>query len=509
MDTSVTVRSATGAIIQAVLLLSLGSFAVADTWDSIDDIDFVGNLSTGAQLAVAEVMFLPRVGQEALTLLIAITVGDDMVKLYSFNTGTGYLYHEDDITVSVTDIVDPIAWTPTFMDLDIEGTGEESCLVIPTLCDPVGEDAGSISIVRLTERVAGSLVVMDDCFNCDQGNHWSIWHVAELPVSGYAISTEIGTHSPPNIDDNVIMLATYDSDNSAFEDDNILVLPNIYFGASHTGAWARPWVTAFQDFRYGEFNATLCYTTTHNGGVVIWEPEVLVFPIPIVSRIAASQHGGWDYEEEVGGELGDVHRAVILEGGSGTFSDLDDIQIDSRLLFFSNNVTGFIVCDVSKPDAPQFVWQWDCDTRPREDDGNDADWNWHGAGNMDDDVIDNQADPGLFPGQTFGIGVASKSDFPPIIHVYLAGGVDGLRLFDLSEFLDPFGLATATNESSFDDFSIDIYDSYEVGVIPMQAYDLQTFSEGGDTYVFTSWREAQEGEDLQIGLTVHFDEGVD
>jgi len=147
MDTSASIRSATGTITLAVLLLSLSSLALAE-WDPIEDAnaDFTGtSLSHGAQLAVAEVMFLPADSIEAeLTLLVAITVGDDMVKLYSFNTGDSTLCHEDDITVSVTGIETPIAWTPTFMILDVVDEGDESCLVIPTLTD--GETGGSISV---------------------------------------------------------------------------------------------------------------------------------------------------------------------------------------------------------------------------------------------------------------------------------------------------------------------------------------------------------------------------
>ena len=98
-----------------------------------------------------------------------------------------------------------------------------------------------------------------------------------------------------------------------------------------------------------------------------------------------------------------------------------------------------MICDISKPDAPQHIWQWDCDTRPCEEESQGGDWDWHGAGNMDDDTTD-QSDPGSFAARTFGIGVASKSSVdPPTIHVYLAGGVDGLRLFDFTDFLDPFG----------------------------------------------------------------------
>ncbi len=306
---------------------------------------------------------------------------------------------------------------------------------------------------------------------------------------------------------NVILLASFDSDSSRFDDESTFNVPYLYYGARHEPSEARAWVTYVQRFRYGsEFNGPLCYTTNHNGGVLIWDPVTNSIDRTI-SRIAVSQYGGWEYDSLVHGELGDVHRAAILEGGSSTFSDLDTIQVDCRLLFFSNRTMGFIVSDVSKPDAPQHVWQWDCDTRPCEDNTPGPDWDWHGAGDVDDDAI-SQAAMGSFPGETFGIGVASNSsDDPPTIHVYLAGGVDGLRLFDFSEFLDPFGEDT-TGDSNYDDFSIDIYDSYVVGLDEMQAFDLQTFTEGDDTYVFTSWRKNRKDPLGPLGLTVHLDEDV-
>jgi hypothetical protein len=271
-------------------------------------------------------------------------------------------------------------------------------------------------------------------------------------------------------------------------------------------------VTAYQDFQYDELDGPLCYTTCHNGGVLIWDNSFS--PPIIVSRIAASQHGGWRYSEQIQGELGDAHRAVILEGGSSSFSELDNIEIDSRLLFFSNNVMGFIVCDVSKPDAPQFVWQWDCDTRSREANGEGADWDWFGSGDVLDDLPLTQADAEEDPAHMFGIGVASYRgnkvlQDPPIIHVYLAGSYDGLRLFDLSNFLDPFGYGADGDDLNYDDFSIDIYNDYAIGLYQMQAYDLQTHAEDGDTYVFTSWTEIDADDEGYIGLTVHLDEDVE
>ena len=86
MVTLESVRPLEGAIILIVVLLSLGSLAFADTWDPIEDADFSGNQYYGAQLAVAEVMFLPENSEEAeLTLLIAIT--DMKILLMFFQRG--------------------------------------------------------------------------------------------------------------------------------------------------------------------------------------------------------------------------------------------------------------------------------------------------------------------------------------------------------------------------------------------------------------------------------------
>ncbi len=362
------------------------------------------------------------------------------------------------------------------------------------------------------------LLVENNCFKCDGGDHREVYHVTELPSSAaedYAISTEFPPAQPGGPVQNVILLSSYNSDSRRFDDESTFNVPYLYYGSMHGTVDTRTWVTSVQDFRYGsEFNDSLCYTTTHNGGILVWDPDVDVNDDRIVSRISVSQCGGWDYEVgsvDIGGELGDVHRAVVLEGGSDSFSDLDSIQIDNRLLFYSNNTMGLMICDISKPDAPQHIWQWDCDTRPCEESSQGGDWDWHGAGNMDDDTID-QAEPGSYAARTFGIGVAyfvpEESPPPPTIHVYLAGGIDGLRLLNFSEFLNPFGV-NMDGESNFDDFSIDIYDSYIVDEEEMQAFDLQTFSEDGDTYVFTSWKmSTQYGVEGPIGLTVHLDEDV-
>ena len=86
MVTSASYRAVTRTIVSAIILLGLSSISVADTWDSIDSVYFEdANQYYGAQLAVAEVRFLPGIGSEAPTLLVAITDGKDKVRIYSFD----------------------------------------------------------------------------------------------------------------------------------------------------------------------------------------------------------------------------------------------------------------------------------------------------------------------------------------------------------------------------------------------------------------------------------------
>ena len=95
---------------------------------------------------------------------------------------------------------------------------------------------------------------------------------------------------------------------------------------------------------------------------------------------------------------------------------------------------------------------------------------------------------------------------PTEIHLYLAGGIDGLRPLRPDGVPDPFGLGEDT-EANYDYFSIDAYDEYVVLAQRMRAYDLQTLSVGDDTFVFTSWKRGRTGPGY-IGLTVHRDADV-
>jgi len=242
MVTTTSHRAFTGSIISALIVLLMSSISLAVTWEPEAYIDFpYADQYYGAQLAVAEVEFLPEGESEATTLLVAITDGKDAVRLYSFNTSFPYaLEFEDEVIVEVTGITTPIAWTPTFMDLDIDEGGNESCLVIPTLHE--GSNEGSISIVRLTERDNhDKLIVLKDCLSCDLGTNWSVYHVAELHSSAeydYAISTEYGRQSPPNHDNDIIALASFDGSGNEFVDEDTLRIPALYYGARHGACWA-------------------------------------------------------------------------------------------------------------------------------------------------------------------------------------------------------------------------------------------------------------------------------
>jgi hypothetical protein len=489
--------------------LAVVGTASAGTWSPIAGAsdDFVGNKKNGAQLAVAAVRFLHRGEQTAvLTNLVAITDGGDGVRIYSLDTSgnPASLDFEDEVTIDPPGIQEPIAFTPSFQSLDITGQGAEPCLVIPTLGE--GSTGGSISIVQLTARSSNQLVVTDDCFSCDAqvlDDYLNLYYVAELPT-GFAISIDaLPEQAPPET--NYIVYAAFVTQSGKFQATGAFALPDIYRGDRHVASPTRPWVTQMEHFHYGtDCNATLCFTTTHNGGVILWNPSA---QNPDIYWISPSQHGWWEYAEDpdVWGELGDVHRAVILEGSSGTIEQLGNIQVDNRLLFFSDNTMGFIVADISRPFQPQHIWQWDSDLIPYED---ASSWDWHGAG-RNDEALD-QADPGDLPGETFGIGMALNSMSqlsPATIHLYLAGGVDGLRRFDLAEFLNPFGRGDA-GASNYDDFSIDNFIYVNGGEEVMTAYDLQTLSEDGVTFIFTSWRADRADEDGWLGLTVHLDAGV-
>lgn len=471
-----------------------------------------GDLLHGGQLAVAETRFLPSGSESPQSMrLIAVTDGAEHIRLYSLDTSgqTAALDFEDEAAIAAQGIIDPIAFTPTFMELIIDQTAEP-CLVVPVLSED--DTGGSISIVRLTSRdIHGQLAVLNNCFDCngELSYYRDLYYVAdltELASPTYAISITRQPVEEPL--ENYILYAEFDSSADDFVATGSFILPSIYYGDQDVAVATRPWVTKLQEFEYGtETDGPLCYTTANNGGVFIWDPAD--GESPDIYWVSVSQFGTWIYDDEavppVMGELGDVHRAVILEGAEDQyFEELGDITVDNRLMFFADFTMGFMVCDVSRPTRPQHVWQWDCDLRPCEEE--DEDWDWHGAGHMTFDTMD-QADAGTFPAETFGIGVSHNIPLAATaIHLYLAGGIDGLRCFDLTEFLDPFGVGEDT-ESNYDDFSIDIYDEYVVSGQRMRAYDLQTLSVGDDTFVFTSWKRGRTGTDA-IGLTVHRDEDV-
>ncbi len=202
------------------------------------------------------------------------------------------------------------------------------------------------------------------------------------------------------------------------------------------------------------------------------------------------------------GELGDVHRAAILNGAN--ISTQNGV-IASRLLFFSNHTMGFMIYDISIPDAPQYVWQWDNDVRLGSA-GSIGQFDWHSAGCDATEIQPRNNPPSLLPGCAFGIGLRAVDTIDDIIHVFVADGRCGLLAFDFGNFLSPFGPNAACNYRSV------VIDApiYYLTPLPFEdpfmAHDLRTLDYGGCTLVFTSWKENKEVDvDGFVGLSVHRD----
>ncbi len=61
-------------------------------------------------------------------------------------------------------------------------------------------------------------------------------------------------------------------------------------------------------------------------------------------------------------------------------------------------------------------------------------------------------------------------------------------------FIDPFGYedSGASTNLCYDDLEVDLWDEFEPEPdVYLEAYDLRTFCEEGDTYIFTSWRQSR------------------
>ena len=272
--------------------------------------------------------------------------------------------------------------------------------MIPILSED--DTGGSISIVRLTVRnVRDQLIVVNNCLDCDTElpDYRDVYYVAdltELASPTYAISIARQPEEEPL--ENYILYAGFNSTSDMFVATGSFFLPNIYYGDQNVVVSTRPWVTKLQEFEYGtETDGLLCYTTCHNGGVILWDPAG--GESPDIYWVSVSQYGAHGCttmrqfrRSWVSWETCTVRSSwrVPRTSTSRSWATLLSITVScssptSRWDSWSPTF--------SRPTRPQHIWQWDCDLRPHEYDP--ADWDWHGAGHMTFDTMD-QADTGTF-----------------------------------------------------------------------------------------------------------------
>jgi len=432
---------------------------------------FIGAQKTSAQVAAVEA---PYNGGEPV-ILVAVTTGNSYLKLYR--------YDEVDHTLVLLENISVESGIPhhvAFLQLPIGPAGElHWCLTIPRW----DRNYAKVDIYDI-ERCT----LYTDCWSDDTQNQ--AYHVADLGNGTYGINAE-----------NSINICTFDVESIQFRNIHHTSPEEFYYGASSSLIPSRTCETQIFQYTDGISNAVACLTTMHNGGIRIWDPES---PFQVLSRIGVAQQGdsGLGYHDHEGhrivnSELGDVHRAVILNGDDPRSSG----GIEPRLLFFSNSTMGYLIYDISVPEEPQFVWQWNNDIRP----GAKSDFDWHGAGCDNQPISPEQASPETFPGCSFGIGLRAEQS-SSTIHLFLADGRSGLLSFDLSYFLSPFGYDPARN---FRSVSIDPPQKYAVDDDSLHAYDICTLDLGEDsTLVFTTWKTYNDTEapESYIGLSVHLDD---
>ncbi len=454
--------------------LIVASFMVqtpdADFLDVLDSYTFSGTpLRWAPQLTVAEVgSFKTPSGTVVSDVWLgAVSLGDNDIALFEIDfSGTPEITGVETITFpDNNDRYAYLTFDPTFMELPISGT-DEWCLVVPVVereDNPSGSDPaedGNIMIVRLESRDANhELVTIDNGFTLSAGlssyTPEEVYYCMENPDNGdYLIS--FGGDG-----DNVVCVASFNQIRNQFVGDNAYEIDDFYFAHNNHTVPCRP----YEHFYFDEANDA-AYLTNHNGGVAIWDYSSMSTGLPVISRMAVQQ-GGWSSSISSNiEELGDVHRATVLECNQGPDSN-------SKLLFFGNLTMGILIYDVTDPANPNFVFQWDHDTKP-------YDWtSWHGAG------AGTEPDESDYPAVTFGLDVRGYNDSNDYIHLYACNGSDGLTTIDLSEFLCPWATSGRTEFAALDEESYGFtYSSQD-----FWAHDLRTFQEGSTIYVLTTWRE--------------------
>lgn len=441
-------------------------------------------------LCVKKVNFLHENGGITETILAALSFGNEIVKIYEFD-GSSVLNLVETIDYPGFPAgVDYYAFDISFISLPIGPRGEiHDCLVVPYIAS---DDAtGTIRIVDLeTRNWDGTLKVFIDCFESpfigEDGIDYTgeLYHVADISTQSepdlYSISvTETDPTTP--IFNTFVTAEFYMNDENMpkFRMHPTYGLLNLMDQHHASAAWhsgARPYETILSGFSFSSFQEYHCISTCHNGGILIWQPGN-----DPSSRINVGQWGGWDNSaypppKEVDGERGDVHRAAVLNGANYF---VNGNLIFGKLLFFSSHTMGFLLFDITDPENPNFVWQWDEDTPIVEDGGISVGW----------------------PGDCFGIAVGWNS-LSNKIRLYLGNGPDGLRCLDLSYFLCPWSFSGTRNFDSYYEVSVDNHNFKN-----LMANDVRFLLDDGNAYIFTSWREHIDTDySYEIGITVHRDD---
>ncbi len=415
--------------------------------------------------------------------LVAVSMGNEYVKLYVFDPISGDLAHIEDLVFDRNLHVFNISFIhmPTTNAQD-----SHWCLVAP-LRSASGA-TGGVSVFDLENR---------RYYNClDSG--LPVDYVFQNDTYNYSLS--IAGDIYPAI------LNTYSLTGPKFTTYGSITLGNrSYAASSYYDIPAR----AYETYSINYDTSNLALTTCHVGGSVIWDPCSNSMLNPIIGWLRIPQVA-WSDDVYVvnnklkcGNYLGDVHRAAII----------NDCNDEAKLAFVGNAGSGVLVYDISVPSAPILVWQWDNDTRHCEyspSSNDDFSWFGSGSGEPSSGYSPNQNAPGF----VFGIGVNcyQSVEGDPKIHLFVANGTDGLRVMDLSRFLNPFSENGENTDRNFrwynDGYHIFKLNPASAADAPLVAWELRTITIDTGTFVFVTWLD-HLGTDSEpsgnIYLTAHYD----
>lgn len=428
----------------------------------------------------------------------ALGIPHQSVYIFSFSATTEALTLQYSFDLTGTD--GRQLGCPRFMQLPYDPLHPEWCLVVPNRASE--DSSGSIDIIRLQPQGATAPVVCNNRLyvaspppGYNRLSHvYSISHIPIVPETPYCISTE---YEGPDGPWSFFGLARFVTDKFIVDATGRNRILDVYYGNTCESNPSRPCESQPCGFLFAGEHRKLFLSTSHNGGVVIWDRTKNDSEIAdVISQIQTPQHG-WDQETPGGiGELGDTHRAVVLEGAD--FS-LNGLAGETRLLFFSNNTMGFCIYDISNPTSPQFVWQWDGDTREPAD--ATGAWDWCGTITpIGEGELAIPPQNSEYPGSAFGIELVYNNNTGDI-RLFLGDCADGLLAFDLSYFLNPFNLPGGNTSRCFDSISEEIY--WPENDKPNEvcgALDTRVLDCTGCDYLVTSWMLPVSN---RIAISVH------